>query len=53
MTDYLSLILLTMFIVGLIVHGYKNAKQRDEELLKKYGSFDKVPEEKRGNHYLG
>lgn len=53
MTDYVLLILMTVFIAGLIVLGYKNARRRDEELLKKYGSFDKVPEKERGNHYLG
>lgn len=53
MTDYLLISLLTLAIVVLIVVGYKNARQRDLELLKKYGSFDKVPPEERGNHYLG
>lgn len=48
MIDYLILILLTVFIVVLIIIGYKTARQKDHDLLKKYGSFDKVPTEERG-----
>lgn len=51
--EYGLVVMLTLFIFVLIVLGYKDARQRDLELLKKYGSFDKVPPEERRDHYLG
>ena len=53
MIDYLLILLSTLAIVILLVIAFKNARQRDEELLKKYGSFDKIPPEEQRNHYLG
>jgi len=45
--EYTMIGLLSLFIIILFILGYRDAMRRDEALLKKYGSVDKIPPEER------
>jgi len=52
-SGYIGLIVITIFIVILFLLGYKDARRRDEALIKKYGSVDKIPpNERKDGPYL-
>lgn len=49
-SGYIGLIVITIFIVIVFLlgdHLYKDARRRDEALIKKYGSVDKIPSNER------
>ena len=45
--EIISWVVLGLAIPALLYANYKVAQHSDQELLKKYGSFDKIPEHKK------